>query len=318
MSKKKSRNKNLIFKIGLMVILILFTKPAKTENIKDLIKQYIKNSISNTTSINLLKKIFTYNDNEILNAIEPYINDTLVAVRSSAIFLVYKTGLKSDNEKTIQQSIKILTEKLDDKDAGIVKMAIEYLKEFKYEYFTPEIKYIISQKAQVRTFHYYDLILLTGYLQIKDLIYNYKKMVEDKKYSMRDRWAMTLAMARMGDHESIEKVMNRVKRLPINDDVVTEIYPDLVYIRTKEAFNWLFNIIMSDDKNCLSSNPDNEQSIICGYRVIELIGKYIEGFPVDIDENGELVIENYGQTIKDVRVWIRDNIYDYNLKGNIY
>jgi len=82
--------------------------------------------------------------------------------------------------------------------------------------------------------------------------------------------------------------MERVERQPVNDDLVYEIVPYLVYTRRQEAFKFLERIIQSNESTYLSANADNEENILCGYRVLEYIAPVMINFPLPVDEFGEL------------------------------
>ena len=125
--------------------------------------------------------------------------------------------------------------------------------------------------------------------------------------SARDQWAAQLALARLGDPEALATVLTRVKQEPVNDDVVYELLPDLVYTRQKAALDYLVTIIQSDEKNCQSADPEAEQSILCGYRVLELLPPVIQNFPLTVDESGDLAVSDYPSALQQAREWLKEN-----------
>jgi hypothetical protein len=125
-------------------------------------------------------------------------------------------------------------------------------------------------------------------------------------------------MARMNEPEAVEKVIKQIKLIEPNDDVVYELYPKLAYIRKRAAFDVLFDAILSDEKNCLSANPDNEVPIVCAFRVLAYVAPYIEGFTIKTDEYGEPVLENYDADLAKAREWIKTNRENYTLIYNKY
>lgn len=315
----KKLNNNLFMKklIYLILFSILFSF-TYDNTLKVLIKEYVKKSANHITSTDLITKILKYPGDDVLNELLTYVNDSSVNIRLATIFMVYKVGMYNENNKIKEKAINILIDKLKDKDAGVIGRVIDYISLFPLEYFSAEMKYNIYLIVQNKTHHYDKLIKLAGFLRIDDLVYYFKKMVNEDKYSRKEKWAMTLAMARMGDEEAIENILRKMKELPINDDVIEEIYDDFLYVRQKEVFDIILDIIMSDEKNCLSSNPDYEVSVLCAYKLIKMIAPYIKDFPLKKDEIGEYEIRDYFNTLKEIRKWIDDNRDTYELIVNIY
>ena len=308
----KMKNKVLL----IFLISIFFSISLIADNIDDLIRSYIDGRKKYSVENEILKKILSKDENKIINATIPYLNDSLKIVRSSAMLIIYEVGWKSNDKQVRQKAVKILSERIDDKDAGLVKMAIDYLKNFYFEDFDNEVKYKIYLKVLENHSYYSDLVLLTGFLQINELIDLYQAKLKDDKYSSREKWYILLALGRMGDIKAINKIVKIIKKMPVNEDAVSELFPDLVYVRQKEVFDEMLDVIMNDEKNCLSSDPDNEVPIICAFKVIELVAKYIKDFPVKVDEYGEVIINNYNETLKKVREWIEQNGFNYELITN--
>lgn len=315
---KKLRNNFFMKKLIYIILFSISFSFTYDKTLNELIKEYIKKSANHVTSSELIKKILKYPGEDVLNELLPYVNDSSVNIRLSAIFMVYKVGMYNENNITKEKAVNILIEKLKDKDAGVIGRVIDYISSFSLECFTSEMKYNIYLIVQNKIPHYDKLIKLAGYLQITDLVYYFKKMATEDKYSRKEKWAMTLAMARMGDEEAIKNIKSKIENLPINDDVIEEIYDDFLYVRQKEVFDVILDIIMSDKKNCLSSNPDNEIPVLCAFKLIKMIAPYIKDFPLKKDEAGEYIIRDYESTLKEIRTWIDDNIDTYELIKNIY
>ena len=258
---------------------------------------------------------------KVIIAFEAYLSDSLPRTRGGAYRMIYKTGVRDDNPSNRMLAVKILVKGLNDTDGGVIGKVIGYMQEFKPGDFDSEQRYNISMKVkeQPKPRYMHKLILLTGYLNIDELIYNYKQMLNDPaKYKEREQWNMKLAMARMGDEESANAVIKRISRLKLNDDVAYDIYPSLAYVRSKEAFDILFDGIMSKEKNCLSSNPDNEAAIICAFRILEYTAQYVEGFPIETDKFGAPIMDDYDAALVTVRKWIKTNKNDYKLITDKY
>jgi hypothetical protein len=65
------------------------------------------------------------------------------------------------------------------------------------------------------------------------------------------------------------------------------------------------------------ANADNEENILCGYRVLEYITSVLIDFPLPIDEFGELEIDDYEAGLTEVREWLayQDDEYELVMEG---
>ncbi|UII27533.1 hypothetical protein LVD15_03620 [Fulvivirga maritima] len=126
-----------------------------------------------------------------------------------------------------------------------------------------------------------------------------------------------LALSRMGDEASAQKIIGILENLPVNDNLVYELVPDLVYTRNKTAFDYLFTIINSNENNCTSADPDNEAAILCGYRVMEYLAPHLTAQPLPA-EDGELAVDNYEQALQELRAWYTVNKSDYGISDEGY
>ena len=116
-----------------------------------------------------------------------------------------------------------------------------------------------------------------------------------------------LALARMGDNYALEDVLKRIRKLPVNDDVVYQVFPDLVYTRQRATFDVLLQALNSDETNCESANAEVERKIPCAYRVMEMLAPAIQSYPLKVDESGDIDTNDYTEALKTVRDWFRAN-----------
>lgn len=302
---------------GFSFLLLFFSIPAESQNAESVASQYIAQYKKHISDASLLKKLNQHPSADIIPAFMPYTADSLPEVRTTARHQIAMAGLRSDKEKTRQKAISVILSGLDDKDAGAVANSINLLSEFKPSDFTPEHRYIVSQKVKTGTFHTDKLILLTGYIHIPDLIYNYRLMLNEKQYSARIKMNIHLALARMNDTTSVNYLSEKLKNIKVNDDAVYEIFPLLAYTRQKVMFDFLLENILTEEKKCLSANPDNEVPVICAYRIIELVAPYIHNFPAKTAD-GELISNDYTKTLREVKEWIKVHKPDYTLNYDVY
>jgi hypothetical protein len=287
---------------------------ATGQNLDLTVYQIIENQKTHKSNTQLFESIANVDFDEVLESFKKHTNDSLAETRMAAYNIIYAQTRKKDNKKIRTQSVTILTKGLKDKDAGIGGLVGNYLSEYAPDEFNTEARYEITQWVKTKPSNFRIVLRLSGYLGIEELIYNYKQMLSDglitKTY---DKWLLYITMARLGDQESLNHIMSKINKLQVSNDVLYEIVPDLAYIRTHETFDYIFQIILSDEKNCLPSNPSLEVPIICAYRAIEAVAKYIENFPIPVGIDGMPEFDDYENDLATVRQWIFEQGNNYQL-----
>ncbi|MDR3094105.1 MAG: hypothetical protein LBU62_05635 [Bacteroidales bacterium] len=241
---------------------------------------------------------------QLAKKISHYYTDTLTVIRQKAFYLTYKKGLQSAHSgRTV--AVRHLLIACNDADGGVIGQVLRYLQEFSAEDFDDACKIMINSKiSQTRMSHYKELALLAGYIHtgMKDL----QGVLMKPNLPVQHRWCVSLALSRMGNATQTEWCLNRVKKAPVNSDLVAYILPDLVYTRQKEAIDYCVNLLNSDAKLCESQNPDISEKINCAYLIIPLLAPVIADFPVAIDALGDIE-GDYTQALQKVRNWFSVN-----------
>ena len=248
--------------------------------------------------------------NEVLSALQPYYTDTLPGVRAQAYFLTKQVGTNSQDPTIRQSAVSQLITGLQDENSGNIGRVHSYLTTFRPADFTAASRQTVADLLSQRPPHFSRLLKLVGSLGMTDQLATLQNLLPE--LSGRDRWAARLALARLGDQDALASVLARVKRYPVNDDVVYELLPDLVYTRQKEAIDYLVTIVQSDEKNCEPADPDASENILCGYRVLELLAPVIRDFPLTVDASGDLAVNDYPKALQQARQWLGENI-DYQV-----
>lgn len=251
------------------------------------------------------------NVESILKSLTSYYTDSLPLVRAKAYNITARLGQKTQQPEARRLAVTSLINAIKDKDTGISGNASEALAGFDVEDFTHSHKAEITDLLKAEIPHKGQLIKVAGYLDIKEAQTTLKQLAQpgnDRKI----RWAAYLALARMGEQQELQYVVKTVAAMPLNDDVVYEMVPDLIYTRQKAAFDYLFTIINSDVAGCFSADPDASANILCGYRTMEYLAPYISNFPLPI-EGGELAIDDYEQALHDLRTWHAQHQNDYEI-----
>ena len=245
-----------------------------------------------------------------LTALAPYYADTVSDVRAQAYYLTKQVGTHSQDPTLRQQVTAQLVGGLQDEDSGIIGRVHSYLTAFNPTDFTTTTRQQLATLLPQRPAHLSRLLKLIGSLNMTDQLPTLQSLLP--RLSARDRWTAQLALARLGDPEALATVLARVKQQPLSDDVVYEALPDLVYTRQKAAIDYLVTIVHSDEKNCQSADPEAEQNIRCGYRVLELLAPVIQDFPLTVDASGDLAVSDYPKALEEARGWLKEHA-DYEV-----
>ena len=127
-----------------------------------------------------------------------------------------------------------------------------------------------------------------------------------------------MALTRSGDEKKLENLMTKVKEMEIEDTFAEAVVPLLVYTRQRAAFDYLFDLILRNDKTCTPLGPDVPGKILCAYRVVEAVAPYVEDFPVEVGVSGDLMTDDYRAALKEVRNWVGVQKQDYVLITDKY
>jgi hypothetical protein len=247
------------------------------------------------------------NTKTVLRALPVYLADTVAKVRATAYSIAHLAGINSTQPALRQEAVARLTEACKDHNSGNVGNALGYLTSFKKEDFTAAAKDTLATLFKRKIAHYNKLIKLTGFLELKQLQSDLRAFSRQGSASKKDRWDAMLALARMGDTYAMDDIMKRVQRLPVTDEVVYDIFPDLVYTRQRPAIDYLLVALNSDEKNCSPASADHNEKIPCAYRVMEMLAPAIESYPLERDESGDVKAKDYTAALQTIREWFKVN-----------
>jgi len=253
----------------------------------------------------------------ILEELHNYYNDTLPKVRSKAYYLTYRIG--KENSRVTGRAIEMLCGGLKDKNSGIVGTVMDYLKEFHSNKFTQQAKDTISILVNRGTPHYKKIIKIAGFLNLENTKHLFRRKLQMRDYnSSGERWAILLALSRMGDQDAIDFCLKIAKKMETGDDFVYEIAPGFVYTREKKLIDYLISLLYSNEKNCYSSNPESNKKIHCGYRIMEYLAPITKDFPLQADIAGEIKTDDYKKALEITRKWFDTHKKDYKLNTHTF
>jgi hypothetical protein len=242
------------------------------------------------------------NVNAWKETLAPYQRDTVAAIRAKVYMIFHQSGTSAKQSVLRQTAVHHLVQGCKDKDTGNAGLALGYLTTFRKDDFTTASKDSIKNLIRSKTAHFDQVLKLAGFLELTDLkesIRHYTKTGNVQAV----RWAALVSLSRMNDAEATGEVMRRVRKLPVNDDIVYKIFPDLIYTRHAEAIRYMVEGMQRDDKNCMTADAEREEPIPCGYRIMEQLAPVIKGYPFELDESGDIKTKDYTAALQKVREW---------------
>lgn len=297
-------------------LIVLATHVSHAQNIQELTSDYFQSIRSGKYPSIPAQLSLSGNADAILLALQPYLYDTLHTVRSGAYEITYLTAQASSRTSIRTLGIDILARASRDQDPGNVGLALDYLTEFTEKDFALSAKDTIRNLVRTHNPYSAQAIKLAGFLQLTDLKKEITPYMQPGNPTSL-RWAAIISLARMGEPEAVKDMMKRVTKLPVNDNVVYEVFPDLIYTRQREAITYLVEALKSDVKNCLPADAEREAPIVCGYRIMEQLAPVIKDYPLQLDESGDIKTNNYEDALRIVRQWFETN-REYKILNDRY
>lgn len=247
----------------------------------------------------------------------PYLEDTLAVIRYKAYMLINMISTHVSSLTQQQKGVALLVKGTRDEDSGNAGAVLEFLKQYHKEAFTTAaLDSIKKQFTLGKSTHQDKLIKLAGYLELTELTSTLRQYAQPG-VPQQTRWAALVALARMQDQDAVEEVLRRTKKLPINDDIIHLVFPDLVYTRQRPLLDYMITILQRNTKDCSSANPEREEPIVCGYRIMEQLAPAIENYPLTVGESGDIETNDYKEALVTVRFWLNEH-KDYGIRRDTY
>jgi len=303
----------------LLLILSLFiTQSAwgQTQNLKLLLDNYFKAIVSGKDAAIPKEILSAENSKPALEKLLPFETDSNDVVRTAAYHLVKTIGVASTAPAIRSKAIQQLVSGLKDADQHNSVIACEHLKDFSKNDFSDVSRERITELFRSSENYFPEFIRLIGFLEAQKNTSNLQSLSQPGN-DTRIRWASLLALSRMGDASATADILKRVKKAGVNDDVVYDIFPDLIYTRNKDVFAYLLEILNSDEKNCESADTERGGKIPCAYRVMEMLAPVIKDYPLTLDASGDIKTKDYAAALKTVRDWFRQHP-NYTILKNTY
>jgi hypothetical protein len=213
-----------------------------------------------------------------------------------------------------QEIVLKLVDGLADTQPAVRNSCVEYLSQCIRRDFTAQSQERFSEQFNSNAWFSKELVLLAGFIGHPAC----RATLEGLAYSpapnrRRLQWHANLALSRMGDNSAMSWCLSQIDRIGINDDVTYELLPGLVYTRQRRMFEYLITVLNSDEKLCTSSNPDSDESILCGYRVMEYLAPVVGGYPLKQHPSGDIDTRDYHKALLSVREWFAKRNGNYEI-----
>lgn len=263
------------------------------------------------------KILSSNNYKEMADALGKYTADTVLAVRYEALNLLVQSAQRSKDKAIIKKSIHavirnaVMNNTINNQVLGLLKRysAQDFesgeLQEMKSLLESQENN--IGNLAKIYAF-------AAGPLAQNDL----KGLLAKPALNKNDKKDLKLALVRSGDEGYAGKMNEILKQQVVNDELIYSALPDILYTRNKAMFSWLLNAVMSDAKKCSSANNDDPAPMICAYRLIEQLAPHLLGFPVKINDKGEIESKDLAGSLAEVRDWITKNKESFEIDRSRY
>jgi hypothetical protein len=228
----------------------------------------------------------------------------------------YLASKKSESASPEERktAVAFLVTALDSAASGLRGQILSYLQDFAPADFDANTQSLLKEQLKKPNRpHYRDLVLLAGYLNIgREELY---RQYMTSGLPAKRKWNLALALARMGEEKPLNDCLEKVKKAPVDNNIVGYVLPDLLYTRQKAAVDYCVELLYSDEKRCRSANPDSPEAIPCAYQIIELLAPVILDFPVTVNPAIGLESDNYPETLQSVRDWLKAHP-DYKIQNN--
>ena len=276
------------------------------------IEQYfsnIKNNRNNTPSKEFYAKIKKVKQ---LKQIASYCQDSIKKVRINAYNLINYIVINVPKKRVREKTITILIESLSNKFDSDTDQILSILKNCNKSDFKNEAKNKLASKLKQKLKFNSEFLKIIGWLNPENTLSTLVEISNDKSKDLMLRWNAKLALARMGDQKYIDYCVEKIKQLEINDAMIYNFIPSLIYLRNNKSINYCIELLYNNQKNCTTPNPDKSDKIVCGYRIMEYLAPIIKNYPLKIGPSGDIITKDYKKSLKFIREWFKNNNFEIN------
>jgi hypothetical protein len=259
------------------------------------------------------------NRRQLLKELKPYYTDSLPAIRSRAVEITLKVGQMSQELAIKQQVVERMLAICTDESPQVVGRASN-LTTFEAGDFSEKARQELLKVVESRPKYYASpLVKLLGFVGpegSREVLNNW--LYSGERLSGRLKMDIRLALARLGDEQAMNYLLQKAGKIPLGDALIYDVLPELLYTRSPQAVDFAVSILNSDQKACYPANPDATDKILCGYRIMEMLAPLIEDFPLQAGPSGDLLTEDYPKALKQCRSWLAQHRGTYKIRKDFY
>jgi hypothetical protein len=256
---------------------------------------------------------------DLIEALKPYVTDSSDKVRIQAADIIFLASRRNKDNKLRQTAVQYLVLTCADKNSGNAGRVNKELPKYRKEDFNSIAKDSIESYIKRHIYYLDKVVMLAGYLNLTSAIPDIKAVIGNPKNDDKIKWSAHLALSRMGDDSETGYCIRVAQSKTMNDAIVYNMLPGLIYTRQKVAIDYMVTLLNSDEKDCISSNPDNNTEIVCGYRIMEFLAPIIKDFPLQTIEGvNQIRTDNYKAALETARKWFKDKAGNYEIKTDTY
>ena len=290
----------------LVFLLMFYLVNLSAQDINTTILQQVESIRSGRTArYAALDQHISKSPNAVLKALGQYQNDDSENVRLWTYEQYNRILTLHEKPQTMRQEIVLLLiEGLADSYYSVRTDCVDYLTECKLHDFQPFALEQFNKQFNSKAWFSKELVLLAGFIGNDSCRVTLEELANSTLPSHRRLlWHVNLALARMGDNYAGKWCLSQIEFIGINDDVTNELLPGLIYTRQRRSFEFLITVLNSDDKLCSSNNPDSNEPMLCGYRVMEYLAPAIKNYPLKQLPSGDIETKDYHKALLTTREW---------------
>jgi hypothetical protein len=303
--------KLIIAKYCCIISLILFFNSASAQDLNSDLTNEIAVIRSGKNILVDVQKLLKYNHQTLLDSLVSFKKDTSATVRFNVNLLEYKIALSNPQDTAIVHEVVFrLIQSLADTDNRVRQSSAKKLITFSESDFDKRSVHLLSKNLKKYT-DSKELFLIIGLANVQELKkYMLSKVNYNPATTLSDfnspNWGMQMALARMGNPESINYCVSNIDGYNEAIPKYTLLLKDLAYTRSRSAVA-LLRKYLDNTTRMPSVSAGVEGAPYCHY-ALDILIAMLEDFPVKSTGLG------YSQAdIDAARVWI-DSHSDYKIK----
>lgn len=226
-------------KIALFVTIFFFllSNSLLSQSAEEAYSAYINQVKTGTSQAQPYSLLRSTNNTAVLKRlIAESLNDTTVSVRKAcyqSLDVMQKSAIAPVAK---QQILALQLRGMEVESSDIVGLSIQNLSSVPPSLFNASQKTLFIQTLDRQVAKKEVLIKMVGTLKDESAAPALRQLSQPGN-SAKVRWAAYLALARLGDQTAINLVNNKVRGIEVNDDMVYDMAPSIIYTQQKQLYD---------------------------------------------------------------------------------